>query len=107
MTSGFTLMPSFCDIGGGFEDGAGLHLGDFRIGDAEAAAAEAEHRVELMQFVRRAGAISSAGTPIFFAERLLLLRASCGRNSCSGGSRKRIVAGKPLSALKMPAKSSR
>ena len=39
------------DLGGGFEDGAGLHLGDFRIDDAEAAAAEAEHRVELVQFL--------------------------------------------------------
>ena len=38
------------DIGGGFEDGACLHLGDFRIGDAEAAAAVAEHRVELVEF---------------------------------------------------------
>ena len=37
------------DVGGGFEDGARLHLGDLRIGDAEAAAAVAEHRVELVQ----------------------------------------------------------
>ena len=39
------------DIGRGFEDGAGLHLGDLRIGDAETAAAVAEHRVELVQLV--------------------------------------------------------
>jgi hypothetical protein len=31
----------------------------------------------------------------------------CGRNSCSGGSRKRIVAGIALQRRKMPAKSSR
>ena len=37
------------DIGRGFEDGARLHLGDFRIGDAETAAAMAEHRVEFVQ----------------------------------------------------------
>ncbi len=54
MISGFTLMPFLLHFGGGFEDGAGLHLGDFRIDDAETAAAEAEHRVELVQFARRA-----------------------------------------------------
>jgi hypothetical protein len=36
-------------VSGGFEDGAGLHGGDFRIGDAETAATVAEHGVELMQ----------------------------------------------------------
>ena len=35
---------------GGFEDGARLHLRDLRIGDAQAAAAMAQHGVELMQF---------------------------------------------------------
>ncbi len=34
---------------GGFEDRARLHRGDFGVADAEAAAAEAEHRVELVQ----------------------------------------------------------
>ncbi len=34
---------------GGFEDGAGLHLGDLGISDAETAAAVAEHGVELVQ----------------------------------------------------------
>ena len=38
------------DIGGGFKDRTGLHLGDLRIGDAEAATAVAEHRVELVEF---------------------------------------------------------
>ena len=33
-----------------FENGARLHLGDFRIGDRDAHAAEAEHRIELVQF---------------------------------------------------------
>ena len=32
-----------------FEDGAGLHLGDFRIHQSETASAEAEHRVEFVQ----------------------------------------------------------
>ena len=53
-----------------FEDGAGLHLGDLGIDDAQAAAAEAEHRVELVQLLdalvdrlgrrRRASSPSSA-----------------------------------------------
>ena len=42
-------------VGGGFEDGAGLHFRDFRVGDAETATAVAEHRVELVQLGRRAG----------------------------------------------------
>ncbi len=49
MTSGSTLMPFFCDVRGGLEDGPGLHLGDLGIDDAQAAAAEAEHRVELVE----------------------------------------------------------
>ena len=36
-------------FGGGFEDGADLVLGDFRIGDAEADAAVSHHRVGLVQ----------------------------------------------------------
>ena len=38
------------DFHSGFKDGAGLHFRDFRIGNAETAAAMAEHRVELMEF---------------------------------------------------------
>ena len=34
-----------------FDDGARLHLGDLRVGDAEADAAMAEHRVELVQLL--------------------------------------------------------
>ncbi len=39
----------------GLEDGARLHLGDLRIGDGEPTAAEAEHRVELVQFAGAVG----------------------------------------------------
>ena len=49
MPSGFTLMRLLL-LGRGLEAGARLHLGDFRIDDAEAAAAEAEHRVEPLEF---------------------------------------------------------
>ena len=46
---GFDLDLFLRDIGRGFEDGAGLHLGDLGIRDAEAATAVAEHGVLLMQ----------------------------------------------------------
>ena len=59
MISGLALMAFLLRIGGGFEDGAGLHAGDLGILDAEAAAAETEHRVELMQFVDAIGMIFS------------------------------------------------
>jgi hypothetical protein len=49
MISGLTLMPSFLHLGGGLENGARLHLG-FPGNDAQPAAAEAEHRVEFVQF---------------------------------------------------------
>ena len=45
------LDAGFLDFGGGLENGARLHLGDFRIDDAQPAAAETEHRVELVQFL--------------------------------------------------------
>ena len=37
------------DVEGGLDDGAGLHLGDLRIGDGQAAAAVTHHGVELVQ----------------------------------------------------------
>jgi hypothetical protein len=49
--SGLALKPCLGRIGGGFEHGARLHAGDLGILDAEAAAAETEHRVELVQLV--------------------------------------------------------
>ena len=39
----------------GLENGARLHLRDFRIGDGEPAAAKAEHRIEFMQFAGAVG----------------------------------------------------
>ncbi len=42
-------MPAFLNIAGGLDDGAGLHLRDFRKDDAQPAAAEAKHRVEFVQ----------------------------------------------------------
>jgi hypothetical protein len=50
MTSGSGASPpSLGDGHHGLEDGAGLHLVNFRIGDSEPAAAMAQHRIELVQ----------------------------------------------------------
>ena len=52
---------------GRLDDRARLHLGDFRIGDPEADAAVAEHRVELVQLLdARAAAVvfSSSSLPV-------------------------------------------
>ena len=53
--SGMTLTPFFVSLHAAskmarVEDGAYLHLVDFRIDHAEAASAEAEHRVLLVEF---------------------------------------------------------
>ena len=54
MISGMGALPDFFrDVEGGLEDGAHLHFVDLGIGDAEAAAAVAEHRVDLVQFGAR------------------------------------------------------
>ena len=43
------------------EDGAGLHLGDLGIGDRQAAAAEAEHRVEFGKLAGAVGELARIG----------------------------------------------
>mmetsp|Transcript_6562 Transcript_6562/g.23134 ORF Transcript_6562/g.23134 Transcript_6562/m.23134 type:complete len:360 (-) Transcript_6562:999-2078(-) len=52
---------------------------------------------------------SSSGAPVSAAMELTIESSSSpsGRNSCSGGSRRRIVTGRPSIALKMPSKSAR
>ena len=47
---GFNLDAFLLDFRGGFENGAGLHLGDLGIDQSQPAAAEAEHGIELVQF---------------------------------------------------------
>ncbi len=49
------LAGALLGLDGGFEDRTRLHLGDLRIGDRDAAAAEAEHRIELRQLARTVG----------------------------------------------------
>ena len=48
---GFGLETFLRCIGGGFEHSASLHASDFGILDAETAATETKHRVELVQLV--------------------------------------------------------
>ena len=68
-------------------------------------AAVAEHRVELVQLVRPSREVVDARRPSSWrAPRSA--RALCGRNSCSGGSSRRMVTGKPFISRKMPMKSS-
>ena len=45
------VKPAEFQVAGSFDDGARLHFRDFRIGDAQAAAAVSEHRVELVEGV--------------------------------------------------------
>ena len=73
------------------EHGARLHRRDLGIADAETAAAEAEHRVELVQLLD--ARVNRARRHAELLRQVRLLFRVCGRNSCSGGSRKRIVAG--------------
>ena len=51
MISGNDLQPFLLQLNGRLDDGARLHLGDLRIRDAEAHAAMAEHRIELVQLL--------------------------------------------------------
>ena len=88
------------------EDGARLHLGDLRIGDGEPHAAEAEHRVELVQLGRAALELVGARRP--WPRPTSAISASvCGRNSCSGGSSRRMVTGRPAMMLEQARRSRR
>ncbi len=65
MTSGTTGLPvRFAGLDRRLEDGARLHLGDFRIGDGEPAAAEAEHRVEFGKLARAIRRACAGSAPI-------------------------------------------
>ncbi len=106
MISGLDFDALLLHIRRGFKYGPGLHLGDLFVDDAEAAAAETEHGIELMQFMhalfdflnRNAQLLARGPSAIPFV---------LGGIRASGGSRKRMVAGSPFRALKMPKKSSR
>ena len=100
MISGTTFDAFLVQPAGGLDDRARLHLGDLGIGDAEADAAMAEHRVELVELLdarqqrassRRAPCPSC---PVASSRAISTISSSrFGRNSCSGGSMVRIVTG--------------
>ena len=100
-------MPVFsADLERRLEDGARLHLGDLGVGDDEAAAAVPEHRVELVERPRRARGGSPA-RPTSPSPPRRSRRPSCGRNSWSGGSSRRIVTGRPSMIVNSSTKSAR
>jgi hypothetical protein len=76
MTSGTAPRRLRRDIAGRLEDRARLHLVDFGIGDAQAAAAMAEHRVELVQFTCARFSVVDADADAFghFLELLVGMR---------------------------------
>jgi hypothetical protein len=55
------LAGAFFGFDRRFEDRARLHLGDFRIGNRKAAAAEAEHRIELGEIAGPIGELARIG----------------------------------------------
>ena len=100
MISGTTFSPSLFSWHGRLDDRARLHLGDLGIGDAEAHAAVAEHRVELVQLLdARSSALllvelACPSCPVASSRAISTIRSSrLGRNSCSGGSMVRMVTG--------------
>ena len=103
-TTGRAGLPAGLDRR--LEDGARLHLGDLGIGDGKPAAAMAEHRVELVQ---RLGALAAAfrPKPSWRAATSAISSSVFGRNSCSGGSSRRIVTGRPAMISNSSRKSER
>ena len=88
--------------------GARLHLGDLRIGDAEAQPRWPSIGLNSCSCSTRCSSVFFSSTrlsplPSLPAWRSSTIRSSrFGRNSCSGGSSVRIVTGRPFIALKMP-----
>ena len=108
MTSGWTSTPFLLHEAGRLEDGAGLHGRDLGIDDSQAAAPMTEHRVHFVQLFHAAR--DRASTPRTWPALgpAPAARRWCSeRNSCSGGSSKRIVTGRPGISRNRPAKSLR
>ena len=90
------------------EDGPGLDLHEVRDHQAEAAAAQPEHRVLLVQALdRREQDACPPRSRRRRSARVTLTSCSSrfGRNSWSGGSMSRMTTGRPSIARKMPSKS--
>ncbi len=67
---GFHLNPLLLNFRGSFEHRAGLHLGDFRIYQAQATATESEHRIELVQLFDALGDLVN-GDAHFLRQQIL------------------------------------
>ena len=89
MTSGLTLMPFLRHVAAASKMARACISVISGIDDAQAAAAEAEHRVEFVQFMHAAGDLVGARCPACSASAFCW-PCSCGRNSCSGGSSRRM-----------------
>ena len=94
MISGLALLAGLDQLGGRLEDRPDLHLGHFGIGDAQAHAAVAHHRVGLVQRLAALAARPRRVMPSALASSACF-SAPCGTNSCSGGSSRRMVTGRP------------
>ena len=94
------------EVAGGLDDGARLHLGDLRIGDAEADATVAEHRVELVQLFDppQQGELGSSSGPVLLCDfelgdvhhQLLALRQELVERRIDGPDRDRQCRASPL-----------
>jgi hypothetical protein len=92
MISGSTLTLLLGDVAGGLDDGRGLHDDQLGIGDGQAAAAMAQHGVHLVQLLH--ALLNDLHRHAHAAGHFVLARvASWGRNSCRGGSSRRMVTG--------------
>ena len=113
MISTFGSPPPLRTSHGRLDDRPDLHRVQARLDDPQPHAAQAEHRVHLVQLARPSPAASPASRarPRRAASRRAPPRTArstwSGRNSCSGGSSSRTVTGSPSIASKMPTKSSR
>jgi hypothetical protein len=94
---GLGLEAGLRRIGGGLEDGAGLHAVISGYLMPRRQPRKPSIGLNSCSSCTRC-MIFSTGMPSFRA-RSICCSLECGRNSCSGGSRKRMVAGKPLQGL--------
>ena len=95
MISGMALMPLACDVAGGFDDGAHLGLVNLREGDAEAAAAVAQHGVELRQVLVAHGRRRTATHPAPMPLLHLLRPCAAGTRAAAGPADESSPAGRP------------
>ena len=102
---GQDALALLLDLDGGLDDGADLHVADLGEDDRQAAAAEAHHRVELVEFLDPLLDLLGGDAEAARRPRPGPCRRAAGTRA-RGGSRRRMVTGKPSIASKMPTKSA-